>query len=263
LENTYLKTATFPKSFENCTNLQSIVLSNNKLPKITSDDFKSLSSLTKIIIDNAELNSIDHNAFTSISKSLQSISLASNSLQSAEFFSTMTNLLSINLDKNKFQQLPTEIMKPGRTEHFFFRDNQIDIIDELSPLFHWAKTNITGIEIYLNNNPFDCCQSRWFIHYLNGPNNLVKDLSNLTCALPTTYTGKRLIDLRADLMDCSTGPFNPSNIHLSKVAVIISCLIGAVIIILVVVGVILYRRNRLHFGRRQEYEPVQGDNLLT
>jgi Leucine-rich repeat (LRR) protein len=263
LENTYLKTVIFPKSYENCTNLQSIVLSNNTLTKLSSDNFKSLSSLTKILIDNAQLTSIDQNAFTSLSKTLQSISLTSNALNSAEFLSTMPNLLSINFDKNKFKQLPKEMIKSGRTKHYFFRNNQIDIIDELSPLFYWMKTNLTDIEIYLNNNPFDCCQSRWFIHYLTGPTNLVKDFSNLTCALPKTYTGRRLIDLPIDLMDCSNGPIHPSNIHLSKLVLILLCLISVVIFILVVVGGTLYRRNKLHFQRRREYESIQGDNLLT
>jgi len=175
----------------------------------------------------------------------------------------MTNLLSINFDKNKFQKLPTEIIQPNRIKHLFFRNNQIDTIDEFSPLFYWMKTNISDIEIYLNNNPFDCCQSRWFIRYLTGPKNLVKDSSNLTCALPKIYTGKRLIDLHTDLMDCSNGPFYPSNIHLRKLVLILLCLSSVVIFILVVVGVTLYRHNKLHFRRRSEYESVQGDNLLT
>jgi len=262
LENTSLKTAIFPKSYENCTNLESIVLSNNKLSMITSDNFKSLTSLTKIFIDNAELNSIELNAFINLSKTLQLISLTSNSLKSAEFLSTMTNLLSINFDKNKFKQLPTEIIKPGQIKYFFFRNNQIDIINEFSPLFYWTKTNLSDIEIYLNNNPFDCCESRWFIRYLTSPKNLVKDSSNLTCALPKIYTGKRLIDLHVDLMDCSNGPFYPTNVHLSKLVLILLCFTGVVIFILAVVGGTLYRRNKFDFRRRRGYESIQGDSLL-
>ena len=261
LENTYLKSVTFPKSYENCTKLQSIVLSNNTLTKITSDSFKSLHSSTKIFLDNTELNSIERDAFISISNTLESISLVSNSLKSAEFVSRINNLLSINLDKNNFKQLPTEIIKPSRIKYFSFRDNKIEIIDELSPLFYWMKANVSDIDIYLNNNPFDCCQSRWFIHYLTGPKSLVKDASNLTCALPKSYTGKRLIDLRADLMDCSDEPVNPSNIHFSKLTIILSCLAGVVILISVVVGLTFYQRNRFHFGRQQGYEPIDGDNL--
>ncbi|CAF1324043.1 unnamed protein product [Adineta steineri] len=259
LENTYLKTATFPKSYENSTNLQSIVLSNNKLGKLTRENFKSLSSLTKISLDNAQLNTIDHDTFTSLSTNLQSISLVSNSLKSAEFLPTLNNLLSINFDKNKFQQLPTEIIKPTRTKHFFFRDNQINIIDELSPLYYWTKTNLTGIEIYLNNNPFDCCQLRWFIHYLTGPNNLVKDSFNLTCALPQAYTGRRLIDLHVDSMDCSTKPVYPSN----KLTIIVLCLMGIFIFILIAVGTALRRRNRNYFGRRQQYETIPSADIPT
>ncbi len=259
LENTHLKTATFPKSYENCTNLQSIVLSNNTLTKITSDTFESLSSLTTIIIDHAQLHSIDQNAFINLSKTLQSISLESNSLKSSEFLSTMPNLISVNFDNNKFKQLPKEMFKPGQTKHFFFRNNEIDTIDELSPLFYWAKTNLSDIEIYLNNNPFDCCQSLWFIRYLTGPKNLVKDSSNLTCALPKEFTGQRLIDIHIDLMDCSHKP----NIHSSKLVVILLCLSGVVIFILFMVVATLYRRNKLHFRRRQGYQSIQGDNRLA
>jgi hypothetical protein len=258
LENTYLKSITFPKSYENCTRLQSVVLSNNTLTKINSDSFKSLSSLTKIFLDNTGLNSIEQDAFISMSNTLQSISLVSNSLKSAEFLPTMNNLLSVNFDKNHFKQLPTEMIKPGRTKYFAFRDNQIDIIDELSPLFYWTKTNLSDVEVYLNNNPFDCCQSRWFIHYLTGPTNLVKDSFNLTCALPRSYTGKRLIELRADLMDCS---YNPSDVRFSKVGIVLSCLGGVVMLVLVVIGLTLCRRNRTYFGRRQAYEPIEGDIL--
>ena len=173
----------------------------------------------------------------------------------------MTSLLSINFDHNKFKQLPTEILKPGETKHFFFRDNQIEIIDELSPIFYWVKSNLTDIEIYLNNNPFDCCQSRWFIYYLNKTNNLVKDSFNLTCALPKAYTGKRLIDLRADLMECPNGPFYPPNHHLRKSVFIISFIAGIAIFIVAVIAIQLYRKDRLHFGRRQAYESIAGDNF--
>ncbi len=258
LENTYLKTAIFPKSYENCTNLQSIILSNNTLIEITSDTFKSLSSLTNIIIDNAQLYSIDQNAFISLSKTLQSISLESNSLKSAEFLLNISNLLSINFDNNKFKQLPKEILKFNRTKHFFFRNNQIDIINELSPLFYWTKTNQSDIEIYLNNNPFDCCQSRWFIRYLTGPKNLVKDSFNLTCTLPKLFTGQRLIDLNVDQMNCSYEP----KIHFKKFLLILLCLSGVVMFIIFVVGATLYQRNKFHIRRRQGYQIIQDDNRL-
>lgn len=266
LKNVNLTNGKFPKSFENCTKLQSIELSNNNLSTIKSDDLKSLSTLTKLSIENAQLNSIDQDSFTSLSKTLQSLSLLSNSLNSAEFFPTLPNLHSINFDQNKFQQLPLEIIKPGQTKSFFFRNNQINIIDELSPLFYWQKINLSNIEIYLNNNPFDCCQSRWFIRYLTNSKTFVKDSSNLTCASPKIYQGKRLIDLHAELMDCSTGPVYPPKNHLSKIAITFLCIFGLVNFILIVVGTTLYKRYRIRnrFQRRRrprDYEIVQGDNL--
>ena len=263
LGNTYLKTAVFPKSYENCTSLQSIVLSNNALNKLTADNLKSLSSVRKLLLDNAQLNAIEQNAFISLSKTLQSISLQSNSLKSAEFLSTMPNLLSINFDNNKFKELPKEMIVPNRIKHFFFRNNSIDTIDEFSPLSYWMKNNISDIEIYLNNNPFDCCQSRWFLHYLTTPENLVKDSSNLTCASPKHFVGQRLLDLHLDLTDCSNSPFYPSNIHLSKLVVILLCLSSVMIFIIFVVGATLYRRNKIHFRRRRDYQSIQGENVLV
>ncbi len=256
LENTHLQTVTFPKSYENCTNLQSIVLSNNTLIKLTSDNFKSLPSLTKITIDNAQLHSIDEDAFTNLSKTLQTISLESNLLNSAEFLSIMPNLLSVNFDNNQFKQLPKEMSKPGQIKHFSFRNNQIDTIDESSPLFYLTKTNLSDIEIYLSNNPFECCQSRWFIRYLTGSKNLVKDSSNLTCALPKSLAGQRLIDLHADLIHCSHEP----KIHVRKFVLILLSLAGVVMFIIFVVGATLYRRNKLHIRRRRGYQVIQGDD---
>ena len=261
LENTSLISAIFPKSYLNCIQLQTIILSNNKLMNLTSDDFKSLLSLKNMTIDNAELTFIELDTFVNISQHLQSMSFESNSLQSAEFLLPTTNLFSINFDKNQFKQLPIEMIKLNHTKHFCFRDNQISIINESSPLPYLINTTISDIEIYLNNNPFDCCESRWFIHYLTTSKNLIKDSINLTCALPKVYTGKRLIDLRVESMDCSTDPFHPSKAHISKLAILVACLISIVIFIFIVVGATLYRRNRVHFRNRRGYEQIQGVNV--
>lgn len=255
LENTDLHSARFPPSFENCTQLESIVLSNNALNTITADDFRSLSSpLRKLSIENSQLHSIDRTAFVRLSNTLESISLLSNSLTSADFFPTMTNLLSMNLDNNDFKELPREIRQPGRTKHFFFRHNKIEVINESSPLFDWAQTNITGVNIYLNNNPFDCCRSRWFIDYLSGPKNLVHDAGKLTCASPEDYSGQRLIDLRSNRMDCDMSLFHRFALHSDKFLIVLICLLSIATFIIVVVGTTLYRHSRLNLRRRNNYE---------
>ncbi|UJR35460.1 hypothetical protein I4U23_028216 [Adineta vaga] len=260
LENTSLNNATFPKSYSNCTNLQSIILSNNKLMKITSNDLKVISSLTDLKIDNAELTSIEFDTFINISQNLRSISFESNSLDSAKFLLPIRNLRSINFDKNHFKQLPIEIIKMNQSKHFLFRDNQISVINESSPLSFWAKTNLSDIEIYLNNNPFDCCESRWFIRYLSESKNLIKDSMNLTCALPKAYTGKRLVDLRVESMDCSTDPFHPSKAHISKLAILIASLFSIVVFILIVAGATIYRRNQVYVRNRRGYQQIHGVN---
>ena len=263
LENTSLTTLVFPKSYENCTNLQYVILSNNNLTQITSDHLKFFPLLRNISLDNVGLNSLDSNTFLNQSNTLQSLSFESNSFKAAEFLSTTPNLRSLNFDANQFEQFPKELLQLTQLKRFFFRNNEIHTIDELSPLFYWMKHNRSDIEIYLNNNPIDCCQSRWFLRYLIGPKNLVKDFANLTCASPKIFSGKRLVDLHIDLMDCSDGPFYPSNVHFSKIGLILLSLFGLVIFILFVVGATLYRRNRFHFRRRRQgYQIIHNDDRL-
>lgn len=261
LENTSLTTAVFPRSYENCTNLQYLTLSKNNLTEITSDQLKFFPLLRNISLDNVGFHSINPTTFLNHSTTLQSLSLQSNSLKSAEFLSFISHLHSINFDKNSFDQFPKELIPLIELKHLSFRDNHIHTIDESSFLFTWMKRNLSDIEIYLSNNPIDCCQSRWFLRYLIGPKNLVRDSHDLLCASPKLFAGKRLLDLHIDLMDCSDGPFYPSTVHLSKIILILLSLCCIVIFILFVVGATLYRRNRFHFRRRQGYQIIRnGDD---
>ena len=263
LENTELKSALFPKSFENCSALETIVLSNNKLITLKADDLQSLPSLTKLLLDRTHLTFIDRHALlTNNSNGLQSISLVGNELRSTEFLSNLTNLLAVNLDQNALTKLPEELNSTGHLKQISFRENLIETINESSPLFHWMKANLSGIDVYLNRNLFDCCQSRWFIHYLASPQNLVRDAFNLTCSSPKNYAGQRLIDLPADLMDCSIGPFHPSHFHFGTFVTTVLPLLGMGFVILLVVGLILRQRKKQNRGRRQqEYEPIGHDHL--
>lgn len=91
---------------------------------------------------------------------------------------------------------------------------------------------------------------------------------NLTCAFPKSYQGKRLIDIHADLMDCSNGPIYPSKTHLSTLAITFLCILGVVMFILVVFGSTLCGRCKLRSQyqrrpRQRDYETIQGDNLLS
>ena len=239
-----------------------MVLSNNPLIALKSEDFHSVPSLTQLVLDHTQLASIDRHALLTNTNSLQSISLVGNELRSTEFLSNLTNLLSINLDQNALDKLPMEINIPGSLKQISFRENRIETINESSPLFHWAKANLSGLDLYLDQNPFDCCQSRWFIHYLASPQNLVRDSVNLTCASPKNYAGQQLVNLRADLMDCSVGPFHPSNLHFNTLVAVGLSLFGMALFILIVAGLLLRQRKKRNGGRRQrEYEPIGNDHL--
>jgi len=262
LEETELTTISFPQTFENSTKLQSLILSKNKITKINANDLKYFPSLKKLSLDIDQLMSIDRQTLVSAKNSIESISLRSNFLQTSEFLSNLSNLFSIDLDENHLKHFPKELLNASRLGYVSLRNNQIEIIDEFSPLFHWTKTNLSDIEVYLNSNPFDCCQSRWFVHYLSGPKNFVKDSINLTCASPKSYAGQRLIDLHADLMDCSNEPFHPSNSHWKKSTIVLLSFLIIATVIFIVIGLNLYRRGRCPFRNRSHaYEPIAGDNL--
>jgi len=169
-----------------------------------------------------------------------------------------TKLQSINFDRNKFKQLPDKLIEFSQMKSLSFRHNRISIIDEFSPFAHWLTANRTDLEFYLENNPFDCCRSRWFVHYLHDSKNLVKDSANLTCALPKRYAGRRLIDLHTELMDCSNELFYPLN----KLILFLLCLSGMMIFIVLVVVTTLYRRLNIPVQRRRrrEYRSLQIDD---
>lgn len=218
-------------------------------------------SLLDLRLENAHLKSAIFPKSYANCTNLQSISLASNALDSAAFLSVIPKLRSINFDHNQFKQIPNEITQLNQTRYFFFRHNRISVIDEDSPFLSWMKNNLTDREIHLGNNPFDCCRSRWFIHYLSDSTNLVKDALNLTCALPKRYSGRRLIDLHTELMDCSSGPFHPSN----KLVLFLLCLSGVIVFIVIVVTTTLYQRLKVpaRRPRRREYQSLQIDDIFT
>lgn len=260
-EETELKSARFPTSFENSTKLQIVLLSKNNIKQIDADDLKCLTALTKLYLDADALVSIDRNTFITHKNTLTSLSVISNSLESTEFLSHVNNLLSIDLDENHLKRFPKEIVNASQIKHVSLRNNLVEAIDESSPLFYWMKTNRSDIEVYLSSNPFDCCQSRWLIHYLSGPANLVKDAMHLTCNSPKVYAGRRLIDLRADLMNCANEPFHPSNPTWTKSTITLLTVFCIVIVLLVLIGINLYRGSVFPFRTRQQgYESIAGDD---
>lgn len=248
LQDTSLTSAKFPDSYATCS-VQRISLNNNKIPSITADDFTSLknSQVKRLNIDSSAVSSIDQNAFTPLSD-LQSLSLQRNLLKTASFISSVRSLASVELDGNQFTQLPQELAAPKTLRIFSFTNNSIAVIDESSPLHAWTKINVTGLKINLTNNPFDCCQSLWFIRFLSTSSQFVPDAAQLKCARPANYAGQLLIKLNPDMMAC--GQPSPSQSWWT-IDRIIGVSIGGILITVLAItgGIFLFRRQqRLRSG---------------
>jgi hypothetical protein len=250
LQDTSLRSAKFPSSYVGSV-LRTISLSNNEIRSINEDDFVSLktSKVTKLTIDIASLSIIDQNAFSPLIE-LQALSLQNNQLKSCKFLPIIPVLASIKLDRNQFTSLPQELLTPGNIKSFFFTYNSISIIDESSPLYTWMKKNYTNIKVYLANNPFNCCQSLWFIRFLKISPQFVGDASLLKCASPSNYAGQLLIHLNPDKMNCGGA------VSRWTTAWIIGIIVGGLVIglALIIVIIIFHRRGRSRSG----YTEIDG-----
>jgi hypothetical protein len=177
---------------------------------------------------------------------LQELSLKNNQLKSCEFLSTFRLLSSIQFDGNQFTSLPQELSAPKTIKTFSFTHNSISVIDESSPLHTWLKMNYTNIKIYLANNPFDCCQSLWFIRFLKTSSNFIGDASLLTCVTPLNYAGKQLIKLNPDEMNCGVIPSKSWWTTGRIISVTVGGLVAVLVLIIVVI--VFNRRERSRSG---------------
>jgi hypothetical protein len=249
LQDTSLRSAAFPASY-NGSLLQRIVLSRNEIPSINEHDFAVLRycKVARLTINSASVSKIDQNAFIPLIQ-LQELSLENNQLKSCEFLSTFRLLSSIKLDGNQFTSIPQELSAPKTIKSFSFKKNSISIIDESSPLHTWRTMNYTNIKIYLANNPFDCCQSLWFIQFLHTSPHFIGDASLLTCASPSSYAGKFLIKLNPDDMNC--GGVKPNKSWWTTGRIIAVTVGGLVpVVALITVIIVFTRRKRSRSGYR-------------
>ena len=224
-------------------------MTNNKISSINSDDFENLKSsqVNRLHIDSSSISTIDQNAFVLLN-TLQGLSLKNNSLTSAAFLSSMRSLASIELDGNRFTSLPQELATPKKLRTFSFTNNLISVIDESSPLHTWMKINDTTLKLNLTNNPFDCCQSLWFIRFLSTSAHFIPDAAQLKCAQPAEYAGQFLMKLHPDSMKCGSTPPSKSWWTIDRIFVV--SIGGFVLVGAIIIGVILLtiRQRRLRSG---------------
>ncbi|CAF3390632.1 unnamed protein product [Rotaria socialis] len=262
LQDNSLVSAEFPSSYSSSL-LKTISLSNNKIRSINVEDFLSLrdSQLTKLSIDSSSISKIDQNSFVQLKK-LQALSLKNNQLKSCEFLSNLPSLSSIKLDGNQFTSLPQQLATQEKIKIFSFKHNLISIIDELSPLSRWSKINTTNVQVFLANNTFDCCLSLWFIRFLKTSPQFVPDASLLTCATPLSFTGKLLIKLNPDDMNCGSDIPSKSWWTIGR---IIGIAIGPACLLILGVAMItmVYIYNR-RYPSRSGYIPIsEHDDLYS
>ena len=258
LQDTSLSSAAFPSSYSSSSILQRISLNNNKIRSINANDFLFLrnSKLKKLHLDSASISMIDQNAFSTLTQ-LQSLSLKNNQLKSCEFIRNIPSLSSINLDGNQFTSLPQQLTTPGKIKTYSFVHNLISIVDESSPLNVWAKWNHSTIQIYLNNNSFDCCLSVWFIRFLKTSPKVVEDAKLLTCAKPSDYAGQFLIKLNPDEMNCGGDVPTKSWWTTARIIGVVVVSVVAVLIggIIGVITVFIFKRRR---STRSDYTEIDG-----
>lgn len=257
LVDTLLISAEFPLAYTSSF-LQTISISNNKIHAIKENDFDSLkhSKIKRLHIDSASISTIHPNAFIPLMQ-LQSLSLQNNQLKSCEFLSTFRLLSSVHLDGNQFTSLPQQLSTPGNIKDFFFTNNLISVIDDSSPLDQWVKRKYTNIKLRLVNNTFDCCQSIWFIRFLNSSSHFIPDAPLLTCATPATYAGRKLITLNPNEMDCSgiepKKPWWPIALTVILIVVLLAAIVGVAIY-----SIIKFRNRRSRSG----YTDIAGNDTL-
>jgi len=253
LQDTLIISAKFPLSYFGLS-IDTIILSNNKIRIINEDDFVNLknSRVGKFDLNSVSLSSIHPNAFKPLDR-LQSLSLKNNQLKTCDFLSNLPLLSSIHLDQNQFTSLPQELSLKTNIKTFFFRSNLITSIDGSSPLHTWLTNNYTNNQIYLSNNSFDCCQSLWFIQFVNTSSHFVADAASLTCATPADYAGQPLIKLDSKQMNC--GGVQPNKSWWTPVRIaLVSVSAGIIIVILSSVIYIVIRQRQNHSG----YTEIDG-----
>lgn len=155
LKYIYLSNSTFETlnaPFDNCGNLQSIVISQNTISQVPSGVFTKCANLRVLSLAANEITHIDDEAFNDLTK-LKSLFLQSNKITDLgkDVFKSLTNLEYIDLNDNVLKNLATEVFWPlTALVALEIKNNKISEIDE--NLFNY---NIKLSEINLEGNSLD------------------------------------------------------------------------------------------------------------
>ncbi|XP_063909623.1 protein toll-like [Zophobas morio] len=169
--------------FENCANLSTIILENNHLKYLSQVLFKGLVNLKKINLQKNSISALASDVFSDLS-ALENLNLKANKLEHvySKLFTNLTELRIVDFSRNRIITPIEEIIALEETPHLTQLDLRHNYISSIKLRYLKPRANITIrlnynritivdfqdvdfkttsaiSQIYLNNNPIECCNN--------------------------------------------------------------------------------------------------------
>lgn len=216
-------------SGESTPNLQSLILSRNRLAKVTAAAFVNLTTLVELNLSYNKLDIIETSTCVPLAESLRSLDISGNNIPVVEFkyilqvlvnlknlsiadmslgrsdipwglFIYLENLAFLNLSGNHFMSVPEQLLVPlpNLKELDLSRNNLQGLSERLLRRLERVPM------LHLEKNPWTCvhCHIDWML-------SVVKQnfyIRNVVCAMPYSIRGRTLGSLgKTPIEWCSNG----------------------------------------------------------
>lgn len=204
--------------FDNLISLKVLSFEHNFIESIEQDTFQRLQKLEDLRLGKNKLVTLEGNAPFGFNKKLKRVDLSRNNIIKFPDVNWDIYLMleKLNLDYNNISYLRVPSLISSSTDISLRFNNikavQVTDLEILKKYETKEKTyNIDAASehyYHLDGNPFDCnCQLYDFVRYLTDNNQkdiaLFKNSASYTCTGPKTLSGKRLLDLKPDLLTCT------------------------------------------------------------
>ncbi|XP_048460170.1 transforming growth factor beta activator LRRC33-like [Rhincodon typus] len=159
--------------------LRQLYLSDCDLATLPANAFVG-SPLTHLDLSSNAGIRLEVSMFRAVAKSLQSLSLRNNGLDSDQIGSglqvTFSDLKTLDLSENSITSLHP-ILKTLPLRSLDLRKNRLSVLqqDVLQSLLQSLQT------LYLSGNAFDCCQLKWWTFLIKAESLTIPDRSLVTC----------------------------------------------------------------------------------
>ena len=207
-------------------------LSGNKITELSNGVFHGIGQLIEIDLSHNQIVELSNGVFDGM-RALSSLTLTGNQIASIsrDVFSSKSNM-SIQMD------------------YLYLDDNHLT---SLEPWWHDVNTK----HMRVSKNPWDCsCDNKWMSGWLNSIAGQLDDIKDVLCYTPPRFQRKIMIHL-SDEEFCE----NPAA-EASKTTWIVSMSsVAGVVIVLLFVGVIVYRL-RVKLYTRWKSHPFDRDECL-